>query len=200
MAVGTPVRDNGRWRSGLSASHGTSWPESREVIVMTGRKITAIVLGVVVGLMVGACGGDEEALTKAEYIEQANAICAASNTEMEAAEEEVLATFEEARGDVEEVPTLDEFAEMASDITDRTVPILEAMLADLKELPVPEGDEDTLTVLYDDFEHALADLSEQSAVLTTGDEAAISQFLEVDYFGDLNRRAAEYGLTICAAE
>jgi hypothetical protein len=75
---------------------------------------------------------------------------------------------------------------------------LEATLTDLRALPAPEGDEETLTALYDGFEQVLANLSKQSAVLTTGDEAAINQFYEVDYFGDLNQRVVEYGLTVCA--
>lgn len=167
---------------------------------MTGRTFTALVLGVIVGLVAGACGGGEEALTKAEYIEQANAICAASNAEVEAIEEEMGEAIEEEMGEAEEVPTLEEFAQMTSELVSQTMPVLEAALTDLRALPAPEGDQDTLTALYDDFEQVLADLSEQSAVLTTGDEAAISEFYEVDYFGDVNQRVAQYGLTVCAEQ
>ena len=167
---------------------------------MTGRSITAVVLVMVVGLVTGACGGGEETLTKAEYVEQANAICAASNAEIEAVEEEMGEAIEAQMAEAEEVPSVAEFAQMTSELISQTIPILEATLTDLRALPMPEGDEDTLTALYNDFEQVLADLSEQSAVLTTGDEAAINQFYEVDYCGDVNERTAEYGLTVCAEE
>ena len=167
---------------------------------MTGRSSPAVVFAVVVGLVAGGCGSEEETLTKAEYVEQANAICAASNAEIDAVEEEMGEAIEAEMAEAEEVPSLEEFAQMTSNLVSRTVPILEATVTDLRALPAPEGDEDTLTALYDDFEQVLADLSEQSAVLTTGDEAAINQFYEVDYFGDVSQQAAEYGLTVCAEE
>jgi hypothetical protein len=53
MAVGSPVEQNWWWRSGLSKGRNTSRLGSLEVIVMTGRSATALVVGAVV-LLVGS--------------------------------------------------------------------------------------------------------------------------------------------------
>ena len=142
---------------------------------------------VAVGLVAGACGDGDEALSKAEYVEQANAICAASN-----AQEELI--FEEVTADLPDEPTSQQVAEAVVEIGTRMTPIIEAQLDDLRALRAPEGDEDTLAVFFDDVEAAQEEFIQLAEDAAAGDEAA---FRAEDPFADVNRRAIQYGLTVC---
>ncbi len=145
---------------------------------------------VAVGLVAGACGNGDEALSKADYVEQANVICAASNAQAEL-------IFEEVTADLPDEPTPQQVSEAVVEIATRMTPIIEAQLDDLRALRAPEGDEDTLAVLFDDVEAAQEEFIQLTEDAAAGDQAA---FREEDPFADVNQRAIQYGLTVCGEE
>src|SRR3712207_254916 len=101
------------------------------------RNLTAIVLAVA-ALAASGCGDDDnddggsgggggEALTKAEFLEQGNKVCAEGNRELDAA----FADLGPGTGPEE----IEAFA------TETLVPNIEEQIAGLRELTPPEGDE-----------------------------------------------------------
>lgn len=149
---------------------------------------------VAVGLVAGACG-DGETLTKAEYIEQGNAICADGNAQLDPIFEEVFADFPDE-------PTQQQLVDEVVGIVAGITPIIEAQLADLRELAAPKEDEDTLELLFDDVEAVLEEINQLADDVAAGDQAAIDliESEEFDPFADVNRRAVQYGLTVCGED
>ncbi len=149
---------------------------------------------VAVGFVAGACGSDE-ALTKAEYIEQGNAICAISNAQLDP-------IFEEFFADFPDEPTQQQLVEAFFGIAAGITPIIEAQLVDLRELAAPNEDEDTLELLFDDVEAELEEINQLADDVAAGDQAAIDliESEEFDPFADVNRRAVQYGLTVCGED
>ena len=153
--------------------------------------------------LVGAACGGNEALSKDEYIAQANAICEDANSQIEAIAAEFFA-------DVPEEPTPAEFAELpVGDYVDQYTAVIEAQLADLRDLAAPEGDEDLLAALYDDVEAMLRAVNGLVAEAEAGDPAAIERLTSPEElthgrpraastaFDEVDARATEYGLTAC---
>lgn len=176
---------------------------------------------VAVGFVAGACGSDE-ALTKAEYIEQGNAICADGTAQVVPIFEQLGLSFRHsgwhgaehlsrfadfpdeqellarATGDRPDLPTQQELVESVVGITAGITPIIEAQLVDLRELAAPNEDEDTLELLFDDLEAVLVEINQLADDVAAGDQAAFDLMQSVDSFADVNRRAVQYGLTACA--
>ena len=148
---------------------------------------------VALGLVAGACGGSE-ALTKAEYIEQGNAICAASNAQIELVFEGVFTDFPDE-------PSPQQLYEAFGEIAAGFIPIMEAQLSDLRELAPPKDDKETLGVLLDDVETVVEEAGQLAEDAAAGDQAAIDRIdSSDDPFADVNRRAQEYGLTVCGED
>ena len=163
------------------------------------------VLGLLLSFAVAgaACGGDT-ALSKEEYLAQANALCEEANAQLEA----VQAEFD----DLPEASDVQAFADpVVADFVERFTAVLENQLADLRALAAPEGDEDLLAGIYDDLDVVARAIPELAAAAAAGDLDAIEQLtsqedrghaglrLVAAAFSDLNTRANEYGLTVCAA-
>lgn len=165
---------------------------------------TAAVMGflLVFALVVAGCGGDE-ALSKDAYIAQANAICEDSNARQEAISLEFY-------GDLPEDSTPEEFAHVFAEFIGQVTAVMEGQLADLRDLAPPEGDEELLAALYDDLEALLGALNQLADAAAAGDPAAIEQVASREdpghgglrmastAFDELDKRAIEYGLTVCA--
>jgi len=154
-------------------------------------------------LVGAACGGDE-ALSKDEYIAQANTICEDANAQVEAIAAEFFADFPEE-------PTPEEFAELpVGDYVDQYTDVFERQIADLRDLAAPEGDEDLLAALYDDVEARLRAVNGLVAEAEAGDPVAIERLTSPEElthgrlraastaFDDVDERATEYGLTVCS--
>ncbi len=151
------------------------------------RRFGMLGLLVAIALVAGGCGDDAEALTKDEYLQRANAICAASNAQADL-------IFLEVTADLPDEPTPQQVNEAVVEIGTRTTPIIEAQLDDLRALRAPEGDEDTLAVLFDDVEAAQEEFVQLAEDAAAGDQAA---FRAEDPFADVDQRAIQYGLTVC---
>ena len=164
------------------------------------RRILGALLAL--ALLGAACGGDD-ALSKDEYIAQANAICEDARAQVEAIAVEFFADFPEE-------PTPEEFAELpVGEYVDEYTAVTEGQLADLRDLAAPEGDEDLLAALYDDVEARLHAVNALVAEALAGDPAAIERLTSPEElthgrlraastaFDDVDERATEYGLTVC---
>jgi hypothetical protein len=72
------------------------------------------------------------------------------------------------------------------------------MSDDIRELAEPDEDHELIETLFDDLDAAVDCFVETAAAAAEGDQAAM-QVMENDEdpFEDLNRRARDYGLTVC---
>jgi hypothetical protein len=130
-------------------------------------------------LFAAGCGGDdsssdEPAPTKAAYIVEADAICAAGQTDFEAI--------------VEDLPNDIEAPESQAAISDELVPLYRDQIEELRALTPPEGDEDVTAEIYDAVEVAVDEVEENPSAL--GEE---------ETFKEANTLATEYGLEVCGS-
>ena len=149
------------------------------------------------GLLVAACGNDVEALSKPDFIAQANAICEASSAEVDPLIEAVYADFDEEFDPTEATEDLYvRWAEAMAEIG----PIFDLQLDDVRALEPPAQDKDLIETLIDDQEAALTEFTRVVDAAAAGDEAARVRMDEQDLFANVNQRAREYGLTVCGDE
>ncbi|MEJ7892717.1 MAG: hypothetical protein WKF94_08750 [Solirubrobacteraceae bacterium] len=139
---------------------------------------TFAIAAAVAGLGVAGCGGDDKALTKAEFVKQGNAICAKGNAELETEEEELIAD-----GKAPDREELIAFFE------DEVLPNVQGQIDDLAELTPPEADQGEVDELIASAQEAI-DKSE-------GDMEAVVASDE-NPFDDADEKAGAYGLAECA--
>lgn len=142
----------------------------------------ALVLAV--GLLATGCGGGDDskasdeptaaAITKADFTEQANAICAKGNAEIE--------TAANALGDD---PTTDQITQFA---TDTLVPNVQGQHDSISDLGAPKGDEVDVDAILTALQDGIDTLAADPAVITAEGD---------DPFAAANDLAAAYGLTDC---
>lgn len=145
-------------------------------------KIGVCSLLLMVSLGVTACGSDDsssddssESITKAEFVAQANEICAESNKTIDAAEKEAFSGGQPTQADVD------------SFINDTVLPQVESQINDIEALPVPEGEEDQISAILDAANKALQEgKSDPSSLQGNGDP-----------FAEANKLANAYGMTEC---
>jgi hypothetical protein len=128
------------------------------------------------------CGGDDkqaDALSKPEYVKQANAICKAANTKVTAEAEKVFTSA---------APTP---AQIRSYAEKTFFPIIGQEVKDLRALPAPKGDEDTTKAIFDAVDAGLTKAKSDPALLSASDSSSP--------FVDANKKATAYGLTVCGA-
>ena len=146
--------------------------------------IWLLALVLAMGLIAGGCGDDDdsgddggEALTKQQFVTQANAICERGNGELDAAAEE---TFSKGQPSPEQ---LEQFA------SDTLVPNIQGQIDEIRDLGFPEADEDSLTDTFDKAELALQDIKEDPSSLNGSS----------DPFAEVNKELDAYGLTACGS-
>ena len=166
----------------------------------TERIITlALVVGVS-GASLSSCGDEAEALSKPEFVEQADAICQAADDEITPIFDAAFEGFEDLDWDdpANEGLIFDKFAEAAS----QAGPIWHQSADDIRDLNEPEEDRELIGTLLDDLDEAVNELVETTAAAADGDEAAMRAIDEgtEDPLDDVNRRAREYGFTVCGEE
>lgn len=136
-----------------------------------------VTLVAVTGFGLAACGGGgSDAPTKDEYIAQADLICRDGD---EAAAKKVESTFGN------QPPTQSNLTAAVEDIL---APNIQKQLEDLRALTPPEGDEDTVSAIYDELESGLDKILEDPA-----------SGVQSDPFGEASRLARDYGLTECGS-
>ena len=146
------------------------------------RKLMFVLAAVLaLGVIAAGCGSDDDSsdskseITKEEFLAQGNAICDAGNKVTDAAGEALGAN-----------PTEEQ---INAAITDTVLPSIEGQLADLRDLGIPEGEEDAVNKFYDDADAAIESAKDDPTVLTDG-----------DVFADVNEQAKAIGLTSCGSE
>ena len=146
---------------------------------------------------VAACD-DTEPLTKEEFIEQADAICAETNELLAPIFEPVWADSE----DAEETsgaggPLVFVRFDRA---VDEAMPHLERQLAELRALEPPAEDEESVAELLNDHEAALAAGAELVKAAAGGDRTAMATLESDDPVVEADRRVRDYGMTVCGGE
>lgn len=131
------------------------------------RSTASLAVGV---LAVTSCGADQETISKADFLTEANAICRAANDEIEAAPNGFGPTT---------------FLEVV-------IPTIRQGGADMRALGFPAGDEELLDALLTDQD---AVLDELEALVTEDPDAWGSG---PNPFAELNTRLDDYGLNDCA--
>ncbi len=136
--------------------------------------------------MLVACGGGDgegsstpepeaEPLSKAEFVEQADKICADGNQEIRTAAEEFPAE-----------PSDEEITRFAEDVL---VPNIQQQHDDIAALAPPEGDEDAVQGILDALQEGIDVVEEDPATLLSSD----------DPLAEASDLAEAYGLVECAA-
>jgi hypothetical protein len=148
------------------------------------RRTAIVSLALALILLAGACGSDDERLTKSEFLKQGNAICKKGNKTISAAEREVVPS--------DDAPP--EPAAVRALFNDTTIPTVKQELDDLEDLEPPKELQDDVDALLSEARDALDETKQQ----VNEDTAA---FLESDNvpFAAVNEKASALGLTVCGA-
>lgn len=154
---------------------------------MTRTHLLLPTIALAVGLMVSGCGGKDgsaatpsdastsaaPAISEADFTEQANAICAAGNEELQ--------TAADALGDN---PTQDQVEAFASDTL---VGNIQGQHDDIEELGAPDGSEADVTAMLDSLQGGIDAVAADPSLVTT----------DATPFAEANGLAAGLGLTEC---
>lgn len=133
-------------------------------------------------LTASACGGSHQAATaKPEYLARVNQICAKYNT--------LVSSVGQPSG------TLEQQAATAR----RANAIVRSGISAVRNVPPPAGDEQEITGMLDETNHALELGDESSRLISTDVSAANQRAAQADaLLRDANTKLAAYGLTTCA--
>jgi hypothetical protein len=141
----------------------------------------------VVAAVAAGCGGGDEALSKPEYVKQANAVCKRFNTDVE---RQAVRQFAGIRDES------DLTAAKARGFYETALPRFDKALEDLRALEPPEGDRETVEKIYeagarerDKIETDIRDDRKVKALATT--ESPTPRFQQL---------AKDYGLDTCAQD
>jgi hypothetical protein len=133
-----------------------------------------------VALGTEGCGGGSgstkstatTAITKAEFVAKANAICASADPALSAANAKLAS---------DPIPAV-----IAAAVKDTYVPSVEAQITGIRALGTPSGDQATVTRMLQLVQADLNKIKSNPRLVTT------------DVFGDFAKVAHPYGLTACA--
>jgi hypothetical protein len=148
------------------------------------RFIALIVAVAAFAVVVAGCGSSDSttdstaSLSKAEFVKQGNAICAAGNKEINAGFEEL--SFNKKTG-----PTEAQIEEVAEDTL---VPSVTKQIGEIRALGAPSGEEEAVETFLENAEKDVEDVEEDpSSVAGNGDP-----------FAGVNKEAKAIGLDACA--
>lgn len=161
--------------------------------------ILTIAVAVGAGLLTAACGiqgDDAAALSKPEFVAEANAICEAGNDRLDVVFDQVWAGVEEI--DFENPDNELLIFERWQNALIEAGPIVEQELDDIGALEPPAEDEEFIDTLLADQAAAFDEFTRLINAAADGDRAALAALdTDEDPFDDIDRRAREYGLTAC---
>jgi hypothetical protein len=145
-----------------------------------------------------SCGDDAEALSKPEFISQANAICQTTNVELQPVWDGIW----EMEVDVEDPEDQELIFVRLAEAMDTISSAWNESTDDIRALEPPSEDEDTINAILDDLELTIEDFRVTAVAAADADEAARRRIDDdsEDPFDDVNRRAREYGLTVCGSD
>jgi hypothetical protein len=161
---------------------------------MRRKTVGALVCVAALGLLGAGCGGDDgdddgaaqdEAttvkgeLTKPEYIAEGDQICAEGTARIA---KEALDRY----GDTQ--PSLEEIDEFAREVV---APVLQEQVDQLRALPPPKGDDETVAAIYAEVQEGIDALREDPSLLASPASGGA--------FNDANRLAQDYGFRQCGS-
>jgi hypothetical protein len=147
----------------------------------------------VAALALGACTGGHPSgggvpspaasISKADYLAKANAVCTAMN----------------AKGNALQDPGQD--PAKIRQVVDQAIPLAADGLAQLRQLPLPQGDEAAVRDFYAKVDGLIADLRAESAALAGNDLTRARQLVSSVQADSAaaNTAANAYGLTVCGS-
>lgn len=132
----------------------------------------------------GACGGGDDGTSKDDFIEQADKLCAETNEEGTKLAQE---SFEDPTA-----PTPQE----AQNFVQKAVPIQRELLAELRALERPAGDEDEIEAWLDATDEGTDKIEEMGQ---SAEDSLTLLRSNVNPLSEANDLAADYGLSDCAS-
>lgn len=160
---------------------------------MTGRTITLLVTLVAVGVLAVGCGDDSSSgssddgaietssLSKAEFVKQANAICAEGNEDLFTQLGTYLNKNASSSKDPEEVA--------ADAMRQAVLPGVEGQIEEIRELGAPSGDEEQIEAFLAAQESSVESLEQQRSISLNTDVSSA--------FKRAGQLAQRYGLQEC---
>ena len=156
-------------------------------------------LALAAGLVLAACGDDDpEPLTKAEFVAEADAICAASQDETEPVFEAVWTGLEDV--DLDDPANEDLMFERWATAMDELVPIVSQQLDEISDLTPPGEDEEFIATLIADQRTAMEEFDELVDQAAAGSPEARAELEDEEPFVEIDLRARSYGLVVCGSE
>jgi hypothetical protein len=141
---------------------------------LTGGLAFAAILAL--GVVVAGCGGDDDTLTKAQFIKQADAICKKGNKRIDAGAEDVFTT----KGQPSK-------AQLTTFATDTLIPDIQGQVDDVRALNEPSEDEDQVNAFLDSAQAELDKGKEDPLYMTTPQS-----------FKETNKLGKAYGFKVCS--
>jgi hypothetical protein len=147
--------------------------------------IGACAAATVIAIGAAGCGGGDDSsstttaasITKAEFVTQANEICAEGSKTIDAAANETFTGGQPSQEDI------------VAFWGDTLIPSVTDQIAQIKALGIPAGDEDQVNALFAEVDSAISEAQQE---VDSGDVT------NQDPFADANKLAGEYGLKECA--
>ncbi|MGC1166548.1 MAG: hypothetical protein WA862_10610 [Solirubrobacterales bacterium] len=154
------------------------------------KRLILLLAGVMaIAAVVAGCGGSDDStetvvLTKAEFIEQGDAICAKGSKQIEEEADEFAAD-----NDIDTSnPSKEEQEEV---ITTVVAPALQTQADEITELGAPDGEEERVTAIIEALEAGAQELEDEPGALLES---------EGDPLGEANKLANEFGFKECGQE
>jgi hypothetical protein len=158
------------------------------------RAFSALALAAA-ALALAACGGDDgggdggsgASPTKAEFIEQGDAICQEMYTQRDPLEVQAAKAAE--RGD----------PDRAADVFENAAEITENRMDELGELPAPDGDGDTVDDIVNDGKDSAEAAKDAAEAIRREDESALAEISNEGREATVafNKAAIDYGFLVC---
>jgi hypothetical protein len=158
----------------------------------TRRALAALFLAAA-ALALAACGDDGDGdgsggtLTKAEFIEQGDAICQEMYTQRDPLEVEAAKAAQRGEPD------------RAADVFENAAEITENRMDELGELPAPEGDAETIDGIVGDGKDTAEAAKDAAEAIRREDEAALAEISTEgrESTTAFNKAAIDYGFLVC---
>ncbi len=140
-----------------------------------------LALSLAAAAVVAGCGGDDDgssnALTKDEFVAQADKICKQGDAKIQQAAAKAFAQGQQ--------PSKDD---QVTFVAKTVVPETQAQIDGIRELTPPEGDADQVTAILDAADQGIAQIKQDPAAITNGGSSPLAEASQL---------AGDYGLKAC---